>query len=62
MEEIENFFNCPYCGNSISMIFDTSAGSQQYIEDCEICCHPIEINFSIDNGCIKILNIYRTDI
>ena len=62
MEEIEQFFNCPYCGESISMIFDTSAGSQQYIEDCEVCCRPIEIKFSTDEGFIEFLDVSRTDI
>jgi hypothetical protein len=40
----EYFFQCPYCWGEISMLFDTSVKSQTYIEDCEICCNPIEIN------------------
>ena len=39
----EHFFQCPYCWESISMLLDTSAQYQKYIEDCEICCNPIEI-------------------
>ena len=34
---------CPYCGESYETTVDLSAGSQQYIEDCAICCRPIEI-------------------
>ena len=26
------------------MLLDPSVSSQQYIEDCEICCRPIEIS------------------
>ena len=41
MEEI--FFQCPYCWKEISMLFDSSEAVQEYIEDCEVCCNPIEI-------------------
>jgi transcription elongation factor Elf1 len=39
----EHFFQCPYCWEEISMLLDTSVREQTYIEDCEICCNPIEI-------------------
>ena len=38
---------CPYCGETIELIVDCSAGSQQYIEDCEVCCRPMEVNVRI---------------
>ena len=38
-------FACPHCGERISMLLDLSAGSQHYIEDCEVCCNPIEISY-----------------
>ena len=31
------------------MVLDTSV-SQSYIEDCEVCCHLIEVRYSIDHG------------
>jgi hypothetical protein len=39
----EHFFQCPYCWQNISMLLDPSIDVQKYIEDCEICCNPIEI-------------------
>jgi hypothetical protein len=33
---------CPYCGESIELLGDVSNGEQAYIEDCSICCRPIE--------------------
>lgn len=45
--EIEHFFTCPYCGEEISFILDLSAGAQSYIEDCEVCCRPIQIHFEV---------------
>jgi transcription elongation factor Elf1 len=50
METKEHFFNCPYCGEEISVILDVSAGSQSYIEDCEVCCHPIDISYEVENA------------
>jgi len=41
--ELEHFFQCPHCWSEISMILDKSVPQQTYIEDCEVCCNPIEI-------------------
>lgn len=43
---IENFFTCPYCWQQISMLIDNSVTGQNYIEDCETCCNPIQINYT----------------
>lgn len=40
---------CPYCGELISLLVDGSVAPQHYIEDCEVCCRPIEIYLSIDS-------------
>jgi transcription elongation factor Elf1 len=45
--EKEWFFLCPYCGSKISMNLDLSVKSQEYIEDCEICCRPILISYQV---------------
>ncbi|MGF1559804.1 MAG: CPXCG motif-containing cysteine-rich protein [Flavobacteriaceae bacterium] len=39
----EHFFQCPYCWEEISMLLDPSIGRQTYVEDCEVCCNPMEI-------------------
>ena len=39
---IEHYFQCPYCWESISVLVDTSVSHQSYVEDCEVCCNPIE--------------------
>lgn len=45
---IEHFFTCPYCFSQISMLLDTFVHQQNYIEDCEVCCNPIQVNFTVD--------------
>jgi len=32
---------CPYCGETITVMIDCSAPRQAYIEDCQVCCQPI---------------------
>jgi hypothetical protein len=49
---MEHFFTCPYCGEDISMVLDTSVSNQIYIEDCEVCCRPIEIRYAIEDGAL----------
>lgn len=39
---MEHFFICPYCWEKISMVLDPEEESS-YIEDCEVCCRPIEL-------------------
>jgi Cysteine-rich CPXCG len=49
---MEYFFACPYCWEEISMVLDTSVTSQTYVEDCEVCCNPIEIRYAAEVGTI----------
>lgn len=46
----EHFFQCPYCWEDISMLLDYSVPHQSYVEDCEVCCHPIQITVTISDG------------
>lgn len=39
---------CPYCFSNISFVLDTFSGGQSYIEDCEVCCKPIQVSFQAD--------------
>ncbi|MEO8933643.1 MAG: CPXCG motif-containing cysteine-rich protein [Xanthomarina sp.] len=45
----EHVFQCPYCWETISMLLDSSQSHQDYIEDCEVCCHPIQISVHFEN-------------
>jgi hypothetical protein len=45
-------FICPHCSERISMVLDLSPGYQRYIEDCEVCCNPIEISYQAEEGVI----------
>jgi hypothetical protein len=53
---------CPYCGESFETAVDTSSGSARYVEDCQICCRPIEFSLEVDHaGVFQSLSTLRSD-
>ncbi|XZE51579.1 CPXCG motif-containing cysteine-rich protein [Planctomycetaceae bacterium SH139] len=47
--EPEADYICDSCGEEIVVPVDLSAGStQQYVEDCPVCCNPNVIHVEID--------------
>ena len=58
---IEKPIGCPYCGETIEVLIDPADLGQQYIEDCQVCCKPI--NFLISesvNGELAV-SVYSDD-
>ena len=47
MLESQNY-QCPYCGEPVEALLDLSGGDQQYIEDCPVCCRPIQFELQTD--------------
>lgn len=41
---------CPYCGEWLEITLDPSISSQVYIEDCQVCCRPIQIRIVFEEG------------
>jgi transposase-like protein len=43
--------SCPYCGAENTLIVDLGGGdSQSYIEDCQVCCRPLQVHVAIDDA------------
>ena len=49
---MERTFTCPHCGEEISVILDLSVSRQSYVEDCEVCCRPIEIRYAAEDDAL----------
>ena len=49
----ETTIACPYCAEVITILVDGSVEKQQYIEDCPVCCRPMDItvNQSANSSC-----------
>jgi hypothetical protein len=54
--------DCPYCGERFETAVDVSAGSAAYIEDCQVCCQPIEVTVQVDDsGVLSAVSAARGD-
>jgi len=40
--------DCPACGERIDLLVDCSLGDQEYIEDCSVCCQPLNLRITIN--------------
>ncbi|MGZ8900084.1 MAG: CPXCG motif-containing cysteine-rich protein [Limisphaerales bacterium] len=47
--------SCPYCGQPNTIVVDSSARSQQFTTDCEVCCRPFRVSIECEAG--EILSI-----
>ena len=53
---------CPYCWTAFESIVDCSAGDQDYVEDCPVCCAPIQFRAHVDSdGALVSLEAFRDD-
>ena len=52
----EASYTCDSCGEEVVVPIDLSAGSsQEYVEDCPVCCCPNVIQVEIDeNGDVRV--------
>ena len=57
--EVESRVICPYCGAIFTTVVDTSSGTFSTIEDCEVCCRPIELNVHCHFGEIESVEFDR---
>jgi len=57
-ELLEKNICCPFCGESISISLDFSGGDQSYIEDCQVCCQPIQLSFECEED--QLVNLTAT--
>ncbi len=46
----EKRVSCPFCGEPITIVVDPSAGSQSYVEDCQVCCQPMQVHVEAEDG------------
>ena len=47
-DRFEQSLYCPYCGEQVSIVVDPSEGSHSYIEDCFVCCRPMQVAVSVE--------------
>jgi hypothetical protein len=45
---VETVVQCPYCWERFTLLVDASIEQQEYVEDCEVCCRPIDFVVEVD--------------
>lgn len=46
--QTEHFFTCPYCWQQVSILLEAYEEEQHFVEDCEVCCRPINFQVGFD--------------
>ncbi len=52
---------CPYCGEEVEVAVDPSTGSHDTIEDCAVCCRPMELSVVVDRDGAVTMKAHRDD-
>jgi len=52
---------CPYCGERVCLMIDCSIDSQDYIEDCQVCCRPMNIHVTVNEVGLPQVEVHRDD-
>ena len=52
---IEHEIQCPHCGEVFPITIDTSQGGHDMIEDCTVCCRPIQLTIECEPG--EVVNV-----
>src|SRR5580693_7354715 len=51
---------CPYCGERLETRVDLTTDEPAYIEDCQVCCRPIEFGIERDgDGALLAVSVRR---
>jgi hypothetical protein len=58
--ECETSVICPWCGEQFALMIDTSQGDHELIEDCTICCRPIQFVIVCEPGEVTEINASRS--
>ena len=53
--------DCPYCGEPLEITVEASVGRQDYIEDCQVCCKPIQVRIRVSADGTASIDVRRED-
>jgi hypothetical protein len=51
---VETAVQCPYCWEQFTLLVDGSVDFQEYVEDCEVCCRPIDFTIAVDGDEVNV--------
>jgi hypothetical protein len=54
---VEIEVSCPWCGEPLATMADTSAGDYETVEDCQVCCRPIAFRIICEPGRVESVEV-----
>jgi hypothetical protein len=54
-ENVARAISCPYCGEWVEVLVDTSVEYQEYVEDCSVCCCPMVLSVTVEGDDVSVL-------
>jgi len=51
----------PYCGERAYLLIDYSIDSQDYIENRQVCCRPMNIHMTVNEDGLPQVEVHRDD-
>jgi hypothetical protein len=59
---MEAVVECPYCGEPVELPIDPTGGeTQHYVEDCAVCCQPIDVVVEVTSDDECSVSVRRGD-
>lgn len=53
---------CPWCSETLDLSVDLTTADRAWIEDCQVCCRPMQIAIKLDEaGAIRSISSRRDD-
>ena len=58
---LEHYFDCPHCWENQLKMIDPSINTQNFIEDCEVCCNPLEFDLVVQANTLQSFSVNTID-
>ena len=52
---------CPHCGEPVEIAIDPSQEVSDYIEDCSVCCRPMNLRVEVAEGSEPFVTVTSDD-
>ena len=56
---VETDIQCPHCGEDFGIVIDTSQSDALFVEDCTVCCRPMELEIECRPGVVVDVRVGR---
>ena len=50
---------CPYCWETFFITIEMLPEGIRFVEDCRVCCHPIQFHASLENNAELLIHAER---